>query len=634
MEYREFVLLLSRGPNGYNARVIDAPVPDAAVDFHLGFSQQDLDSLNWLNRRSIDRFRDLLPVTTQSAPLSPQEFGARLYNDVFAGPIDESLVRSLDAARAQGAGLRVRLRFAEDVPELLDLPWEYLYSTRWRRFVALSHDTPLMRYPSVGEPAKPLRVVPPLLIATLVANPKELPPLQVEEEWRRLALALSGMPDRIRLERIQPPTLSSLRQYLRNHRVHALHFVGHGTFDDNSQQGKLAFEDDEGHSLLVTAELLGMLFHDHPTLRFLFLNACEGARGGSSDSYAGIAQSLLRQNIPAVLAMQFPISDQAAILLAQEFYRGLANGEAIDEALTNTRKAVRGKGNEVEWGTPVLFIRSDDTRLFVLPEGDARPEIPIQSFEPKTLLVEGGPFWMGRDAVSNQDLEAPRHQASLPLYRMGEFPVTNHQYAEFVRQTPSQPAPLNAGWYLRQPPADRRDHPVTQVTWYDAIAYCRWLSQKTGRTYRLPTEAEWEKAARGEDGRLYPWGDRWQNSFCNLSGEGTTALQQAQPAGASPSGCLDMLGNVQEWTSTLWGSSHDQCLFPYPYSSDDGREELNPPHLHPTLRVHRGGSFRSKPDEMRCTARGAADSTSAVSWRGFRVVLQLNDPGTSTEGVG
>ncbi|MBK9094386.1 MAG: SUMF1/EgtB/PvdO family nonheme iron enzyme [Anaerolineae bacterium] len=211
----------------------------------------------------------------------------------------------------------------------------------------------------------------------------------------------------------------------------------------------------------------------------------------------------------------------------------------------------------------------------------------------------------------------------MPDFRIGKYPVTNRQYAAFIRRAKAQDMPKDAGWFLREPPADRLDHPVTGVSWGDAVAYGRWLSSQTGRHYRLPTEAEWEKAARGTDGRLYPWGPNWDPTGCNAASAATTPVT-AHPAGASPYRCEDMLGNVQEWTSTAWGSGRDAPDYPYPYRADDGREETDAGHAgQALLRLQRGGSYRSQGETLRSTARGISAPDSKVPWRGFRVAMTI-----------
>ena len=167
---------------------------------------------------------------------------------------------------------------------------------------------------------------------------------------------------------------------------------------------------------------------------------------------------------------------------------------------------------------------------------EAYTKLETKPFEPETMLIPGGPFLMGSPPGPGiPESETPQHTVDLPDYRIGRYPVTNWQYAEFVRREKTQDAPKEAGWFLREPPADRLDHPVTGVIWHDAVAYCRWLSAQTGRCYRLPSEAEWEKAAswvgvdketsrQVDEGRKrrYPWGDAWDPACANAGSGGTT----------------------------------------------------------------------------------------------------------------
>jgi formylglycine-generating enzyme required for sulfatase activity len=261
-------------------------------------------------------------------------------------------------------------------------------------------------------------------------------------------------------------------------------------------------------------------------------------------------------------------------------------------------------------------------------EGEA-VEIPPLPFEPDTILIPSGPFVMGSD--DGEAYEGPQHEVTLDSYCIGKYPVTHRQYAEFIKQVRKYHSPKRAGWERREPPPDRLDHPVVGVSWYEAQAYCQWLSEQTQRTriYRLPSEAEWEKAARGLDGRLYPWGNDWTATYCNVGSEGTTPVikdtQEDTPYyadGVSPYGCGDMLGNVQEWAGSPWGSDPYENEFGYPFDPDDQREAIAATHYH-VFRIHRGRSFRDEPHKVRCSNRGYASPDSKVRWRGFRVVLEV-----------
>lgn len=631
MTYETFELRIQPGlNNGYEALVTRSLAGDARADFVLPFGEDELAAFLW---QTVGVSRHL-GVTEPAAgqPLDIQDFGTRLYRAVFSGDVGACLLRSLDEARRSRAGLRIRLRIDERLPALADLPWEYLYAPELGRFLAPSDETPLVRYLEVPRRALPLPVPPPLTVLTVLSSPTDVTALAVEREWGLLQNALQGLAARglLRLERLPTATLEALQGRLRQSAaggVHVLHFIGHGFFDPEQNLGSLIFEDARGQAQVVPAATLALLLHDHAPLRLVFLNACQGATSGRSSSFAGVAQQLVLAGLPAVVAMQFPVSDQAAIALSQEFYRALADGLPADAALSEARKAIVTQGNRYEWGTPVLFSRSEDNRLIELPQGDRRPIIEIRPFEPETVLIPAGPFLMGCDPMipfeflKTEGAERPQHSVVLPDFRIGKYPVTNRQYAAFIKEQKAQAPPQ--GWFNREPPADRLEHPVTNVSWLDALAYCVWLSQQTGRRYTLPSEAEWEKAARSDDGRLYPWGDTWDPTCANAASSDTTPVT-AHPAGASADGVEDLLGNVQEWTRSLWGSQPGQPDFGYPYDPADGREISDPAKLPAQARlVHRGGSFKSTPADLRSSARGNSPPDSKIAWRGLRVALSL-----------
>lgn len=302
---------------------------------------------------------------------------------------------------------------------------------------------------------------------------------------------------------------------------------------------------------------------------------------------------------------------------------------AIPTSAIQTAGGALVQGNVTVGGD---FVGRDQVTIFVQRPEDALPFQQQQErlaalregtftrlpFEPETVLIPAGVFWMGSDTDAPN--EAPRHQVQLPDFRMGKYPVTNDQYAEFLTRNWRQEEPKRAGWFVRKPPPRKEDHPVVSVSWHDAVAYCQWLSEATDRTYRLPTEAEWERTARGCDGRRYPWGDMWQ-TVANVAGSATTPVT-AYTAGASSEGCLDMMGNAEEWTNTVWGVDINECDYPYPYRGDDGRNGLDDYTLR-MRRIHRGGSFKNSALEIRCSRRGNAAPDSAILWRGFRIVLEV-----------
>ena len=630
--YENFDLFIGYGPQEgiYRAKVQRSPAGNANIDFVLPFSQEEVANILW---EGMGASRNYGSQQASGERPDVEALGRSLFAAVFDGAVGLKLAENQAIAEKSKTGLRIRIQIDPCLPALADLPWEYLATPRGD-FLARSSLTPLVRYLEVGcgEALTPVR--PPLHVLAVLSNPKDVTRLEVDKEWQRLREVTSPLEERglLRLKQLENPTPARLRKALRSP-VHVLHFVGHGFFDDSLELGGLVFEDENGGPKVVTAKEMAELLQDSRTLRLVFLNACEGAVSGRSDSFAGVAQGLVQRCVPAVLAMQFPISDPAAIALSREFYSALADGYPMDAALSEARKAVMEAGGPLEWGTPVLFSRSDDNRLIEMPAGDARPIIERQAWEPETILIEGGTFMMGSQPGEGiPEHETPQHEVYLPDYRIGRYPVTNREYGEFVRREKNTPdQPRDADWFNREPPADRLDHPVTGVSWHDAVRYCRWLSEVTGRRYRLPSEAEWEKAAswgremqtgEQEDGqtkRQFPWPGGWDGQRCNVASNGTTPVS-AHPDGASAYGVEDLMGNVQEWTRSLWQ--------PYPYRPEGGREIVDGASL-PTgaPMAHRGGSFKSKPDEVRCSARGNYVPESRPTWRGFRVAVEVKQDG-------
>ena len=262
--------------------------------------------------------------------------------------------------------------------------------------------------------------------------------------------------------------------------------------------------------------------------------------------------------------------------------------------------------------------------------------------EPEMCCIPAGPFVMGTSADQVDWLadripqaaiwrekgffrrEQPQHQIDLPGYLIARLPVTVRQYGAFVEGGGyrEQRHWTAAGWIWRtgkQRSAPdywtevtwARDPglPVVGVSWYEANAYCRWLSEITDCGYRLPTEAEWEKAARGHDGRIYPWGNEFQPDYCNARPGGigrTSPAGQHSPAGDSPNGCVDMAGNASEWTSSKFAA--------YPFDAADGREAQEGD----AERVTRGGSWHSPILRVRAVSRGLNNPDFADNDLGFR----------------
>ena len=240
---------------------------------------------------------------------------------------------------------------------------------------------------------------------------------------------------------------------------------------------------------------------------------------------------------------------------------------------------------------------------------------PAELLGLEMVLIPAGEFFMGSvrglGQIARID-EYPQHSLHLPDFYLAKTPVTRAQYAAFVEATGYRPPTRREGDRVSP---DRPDHPVVYVSWDDAVAYCRWLSERTGLVYRLPTEAEWEKAARGTDGRIYPWGNRWDARRCNTpeSGRNDTTPVAVCPDGASPYGLLDMVGNVWEWCATKWGKT-----YPYNVGHDEGYEASL---REDTRRAVRGGSFYDYSSYARCASRWFEPHWFRGKEIGFRVAL-------------
>jgi formylglycine-generating enzyme required for sulfatase activity len=256
-------------------------------------------------------------------------------------------------------------------------------------------------------------------------------------------------------------------------------------------------------------------------------------------------------------------------------------------------------------------------------------EVARLVFEPQMMKIPAGKFLMGSTKEQAQvvlkesnndkdwqrylDWEQPQHSVELSEYFIGKYPITNREYQAFVRDAKYKPP---KGWEGDQFPAEKGSHPVVNVSWSDATAYCSWLRGKTGKQYRLPTESEWEKAARGEDGRVYPWGDTFDPRNANTSetqlGD-TSDVGKFSPHGDSFYGCSDMAGNVWEWCNDWFDENEYKQK-----QAKDQKKAQNP--QTGSSRILRGGSFGNLHLGSRCANRYGNNPFNIDWFFGFRVV--------------
>ncbi len=307
--------------------------------------------------------------------------------------------------------------------------------------------------------------------------------------------------------------------------------------------------------------------------------------------------------------------------------RGIA---AVRRILTMQNKSGAEEANFAGLSTDELKIYFTLTRSVEAPQAAPAVEAARLVFEPQMIRIPAGKFLMGstkeqaaqaiKDGADIDwvEREQPQHTVELSEYSIGKYPITNREYQAFVREGGTPPR----DWDGDQFPADKGSHPVVNVSWDDASAYCKWLSEKTKKSYRLPTEAEWEKAARGEDGRIYPWGNEFDSKKANTSESqvGNTTdvgkFSNSDPAlsGDSPYGCADIAGNVWEWCNDWFNEkeykSRADKITKDPRGSKNG-----------IFRSLRGGSWGVNEEVARVAVRNYYLPSSRLNYLGFRVVV-------------
>jgi CHAT domain len=375
--YDEVKVRIERGEGGAHRVLANSSVGEAAGSFELPFGELELE--NFVLRVSRPRGRRRIDSTATS---EAKQFGGQLFEAMFRGHVRDLFREALANARAEGHGLRVTLCLS-GAPELMDVPWEYLYDEP--NFLSVSAFTPVIRYLDLPRGYRPLHVDPPLRILAMVSSPSDYVRLDTERERANVERAVRPLTEKgaVKVDWLERATLTSLLRKLQSDTFHVLHYVGHGSYHPQSEEGQLLFEDENGLGRPVSGDKLGTLLNDFTSLRLAVLNACEGARTSRTDPFSGVAASLVQRDIPAVIAMQFEITDVAAVVFAEGFYHALASGSPVDASLAAARLAIFAeRSDDIEWGTPVLFMRVADGRIFNVPEPVVAPLEPLASEQP------------------------------------------------------------------------------------------------------------------------------------------------------------------------------------------------------------------------------------------------------------
>lgn len=303
------------------------------------------------------------------------DLGTALFESVFGdesvrGLLDGSLSRLDGEARG---GLRIQIQIDPDDAELMRLhalPWELLH--RRGEYLALSRRTPIVRYLELPRAVARLDLPPVVRVLALAPELRRQPALDQRSERTALE-ALARSSGRLTVDFVDPADLGALRRALIEKDVHVLHLMGHADFDPLHGRGVIGMERVDGGAEPVRAEALIAVVSDAPSLRLVVLNACNTGRAGGeieSKPFLAFAPALMRAGLPAVLAMQQPISDRSAIAFSQALYRHLAAGDPLEAAVAEGRQAIHARNPlSLEWAVPVLFLRASPPTPAQRPRG-------------------------------------------------------------------------------------------------------------------------------------------------------------------------------------------------------------------------------------------------------------------------
>ncbi|MFK7887656.1 MAG: CHAT domain-containing protein [Gammaproteobacteria bacterium] len=396
MQYEDFnIRILRKRDNGYDVSV-DSPAGSANA--HIELPGDIREAAARLNKLS-GAFRGAEDTATREVDFesddtrSPAEIGEALYKALFSGNVGRMYDRSYSSLSDPESGLRIKLHLNLEDPEvskLAQVPWEYVYEKDTMEYLTLSRQTPIVRYIEVQRRPGIHPLEGRLRILVVMSSPKGVHPLDLTKE-RELIQNSWADETNVDVDFLENPTRERLLEKLVAREYHVLHYMGHGAHDPVTGAGALVLEDDDGEAVMLDAQTLGTWLRDAPSVRLAFLNACDTGRAGSDEPFAGVANRLVMAGLPAVVAMQFPISDAAAIDFARAFYPRIVAGFGVDEATAQGRKAIlSGKTGSMEWGTPVLYMRAPDGQLFDTQAAPASAGAPAPAMQASTKSALGG----------------------------------------------------------------------------------------------------------------------------------------------------------------------------------------------------------------------------------------------------
>ncbi|HEY0555122.1 MAG TPA: CHAT domain-containing protein [Thermoanaerobaculia bacterium] len=383
MRYEDLSVTVEPKPEGgYQARALASPFGPGTAPFDFPLRREELEELIHEVGAGVlvpTSVRDCSPrdPSARGRTGNPSEIlrliGIRLFRALLGGPVRETYLLSRGRVDSfPDRGLRIRIVLPVDSPEaglLQAVPWELLHCEETREFLARSARTPVVRslplpWASVAfsssDPSK-------IRILIVVAQPKGLLALDANDERDRILRAWEPQ-GKVEVKILPACTLRDFTESLSADSYQAVHFITHGSFDPQSGAGSLLLESPDGGSHAVSGSLLGETLRSRRELRAVFLNACRTSQAGfrpGQDPLLGTAAALVRAGVPAVLAMQFPITDAGARTFSETVYRSLARGSALDEAVAEGRLAmVQADPDSREWITPSLFSALSESDVF------------------------------------------------------------------------------------------------------------------------------------------------------------------------------------------------------------------------------------------------------------------------------
>lgn len=379
IRYEEFTVEIAPGPDGtLRSRVLESPGGGGTADFVPPFDEAARGML--LTRLETVVLRSAVPQEAgEDEELAahlpdPVAVGRALHDSLFSGAVGRRFAYSQGVTRADGGtrgepgapqtGLRLRILLPPGPPPaaaaVASLPWELIYDEESRDFLGRGRLTPVVRCLDVPGAHRQPAAEPPVGVLVAMAAPAGSQPLDFDRARRRIADSWGGHPA-LRVDFLPHATLEAVRDKLLEGRFHVLHFAGHGRFDEITGEGRLLFEDDAGSPHPVAGRVLADTLRDAPPLHLVVLNACATGRfprRRGLDPYTGVATALVAAGLPAVVAMQFPVTNFAAREFGRRFYHALAAGDPLEAAVAEGRHAVyRARPESYEWATPVLFLR-------------------------------------------------------------------------------------------------------------------------------------------------------------------------------------------------------------------------------------------------------------------------------------